>query len=123
MNLVHGDRPGEDQLSRAGHDDPVVGLPPVNLEGPAGELNHALAVDTALQHARHHSGAGAGATRQRNARAALPHPHLHVPAVDHLHELGVGARREDGEILELAADLLQRDVRHLDVLTVLAVDH
>lgn len=103
----------ENQLSRASHVDVVVRLPPLDVQGAARQVNAAAAVNLALQHASHNSGAGTSATGQGATSTALPHNHADVRPGQDLNELGVGLGREDDVLLALGTNVEQVNLINL----------
>ena len=59
--------------------------------------------------AGHQGGAGARATGQGGASTSLPNPHHQVAWMQHLHEVNIGARREDGMQLQRSPQQVQID--------------
>ena len=87
----------------------VAGLIPADFQRPARQIEAGAALTETEQMAGHQGGAGARAAGQGGASAPLPHPHHQMAGVQHLHEVNVGAGREDRMQLQGSPQQLQID--------------
>mmetsp|Transcript_35769 Transcript_35769/g.79598 ORF Transcript_35769/g.79598 Transcript_35769/m.79598 type:complete len:255 (+) Transcript_35769:279-1043(+) len=118
FTLLHMHSPSKHQLCRTRHVDVVVTLPPLNHQGPTGQVHPAASVHLPFQHTSHNSGTCTSAAGQGAPSSSLPHHHAHVAAGQHLYKLCVGLGGEDGVLLKLGADGEDVQLINLDGLAI-----